>query len=99
MVKKRLPLTRSGEANGSSVGELPENLPEAGLSCESLRSFAKTEAALQLGTVGGGNHFVELQSDEHDRLWLMIHTGSRAIGQAVRNHHVSFARGSPLAAL
>lgn len=45
-----------------------------------------------MGTLGGGNHFVELQSDDDDgRLWLMIHSGSRAMGQAIREHHVSRA--------
>ena len=52
-------------------------------------SFDRDEATLQLGTLGGGNHFVELQSDEAGQLWLMLHTGSRSIGQALRNHHVS----------
>lgn len=45
------------------------------------------DARLQLGTVGGGNHFVELQADEAGQLWLMLHTGSRAVGQAVRAAH------------
>ena len=42
----------------------------------------------QLGTVGRGNHFVEVQADDEDALWLLIHTGSRGVGQAVRAHHV-----------
>jgi RNA-splicing ligase RtcB len=46
---------------------------------------------LQLGTLGGGNHFVEFQSDADDRLWLMIHSGSRAMGQAVKAHHLARA--------
>lgn len=35
----------------------------------------------QLGTMGGGNHFAELQSDETGRVWFMIHSGSRAVGK------------------
>lgn len=83
-----IPATRR---NRRSAPTLPADLSVNDLSCDSIRSFAKTDGPLQLGTVGGGNHFVELQSDENDRLWLMIHTGSRAIGQAVRNHHVATA--------
>jgi tRNA-splicing ligase RtcB len=64
----------------------------ADLSHGALVAIAKTEGALQLGTLGGGNHFVELQADEDERLWLMIHSGSRAMGQAIRGHHV--ARGT-----
>src|SRR5690242_4961386 len=35
---------------------------------------------LQLGTLGSGNHFVELCSDEADRVWLFLHSGSRGVG-------------------
>lgn len=42
----------------------------------------------QLGTVGRGNHFVEVQADADDALWVLIHTGSRGVGQAVRAQHV-----------
>ena len=34
----------------------------------------------QLGTLGGGNHFIELCLDEADRVWVMLHSGSRGIG-------------------
>lgn len=85
---ERIPAMRRNRRFASA---LPNDLRVEDLSCESIRSFARSDASLQLGTVGGGNHFVELQSDEGDRLWLMIHTGSRAMGQAVRNHHVAGA--------
>lgn len=77
----------------------PDSLDVRSLSHAHLQSIARDEGSLQLGTVGGGNHFVELQRDEADgRLWLMIHTGSRAMGQAVRAHHVAIAMGLPGAA-
>ena len=40
----------------------------------------------QLGTLGGGNHFIEFQSDEDGFLWVMIHSGSRNIGKKVAEH-------------
>lgn len=40
----------------------------------------------QLGTLGGGNHFIELQKDEEDRVWMMVHSGSRNIGKKVCDH-------------
>ena len=52
-----------------------------------LQATKAREAALQFGTLGRGNHFVELQSDEDDRLWLMVHSGSRGMGQAIREAH------------
>jgi tRNA-splicing ligase RtcB len=61
------------------------------LSHPALRALANEEARLQFGTLGGGNHFVELQADEEDRLWLMIHSGSRAMGQVVKAHHLARA--------
>ena len=67
----------------------PHDVAPGDLSHGALQAVAKTEGQLQLGTLGGGNHFVELQADEEDRLWLMIHSGSRAMGQAIRAHHVA----------
>lgn len=58
------------------------------LSLPSLQSFAETEGVHQLGTLGTGNHFFELQYDADDRrLWLMVHSGSRGLGQAIRAAH------------
>ena len=39
--------------------------------------------AEQLGTLGGGNHFIEIQDDEAGRMWIMIHSGSRNLGKCV----------------
>jgi tRNA-splicing ligase RtcB len=47
-----------------------------------LRS-TRERADRQVGTLGGGNHFVELQADADGALWLMLHTGSRSFGKAV----------------
>lgn len=71
------------------------------LSDPSLVGVARDVATLQLGTLGGGNHFVELQSDTENRLWLMIHSGSRAMGQAIRSLHLSrgFVTSTKLIAL
>jgi tRNA-splicing ligase RtcB len=57
------------------------------LSAPPLEALKRQEGALQLGTLGSGNHFVELQADDTGRLWLMLHSGSRGIGQAIRDHH------------
>lgn len=43
-------------------------------------------ADTQLGTLGGGNHFLELQADEEDRVWFMLHSGSRSVGKKVCDH-------------
>lgn len=49
----------------------------------------------QLGTLGGGNHFLELGYDRQDRIWLVIHSGSRRLGLDVTTHHLQVAKHLP----
>ena len=44
---------------------------------------SRESIANQLGTLGGGNHFAELQADQSNRMWVMIHCGSRGIGSNI----------------
>ena len=46
----------------------------------------------EVGTLGGGNHFIELQKDEEGTLWIMIHSGSRNLGARVGEHYNNIAR-------
>ena len=46
----------------------------------------------QLGTLGSGNHFIELCFDEAQRVWLLLHSGSRGIGKAMAEHFIALAR-------
>uniref|UniRef100_UPI003009FA86 RtcB family protein n=1 Tax=Acinetobacter guillouiae TaxID=106649 RepID=UPI003009FA86 len=46
----------------------------------------------QLGTLGTGNHFVEVCLDEHQQVWIMLHSGSRGVGNAIGNHFIELAR-------
>jgi len=52
----------------------------------------KTSAAFQIGTLGGGNHFIEVCLDEADRVWLMLHSGSRGIGNRIGSYFIAEAR-------
>ncbi len=45
----------------------------------------------QLGTLGGGNHFCEIQKDKKDNIWIMIHSGSRNLGYKVAKHYNDLA--------
>lgn len=47
---------------------------------------------LQLGTLGSGNHFIEVSLDEEDRVWAFLHSGSRGVGNKVAQHHIAVAR-------
>ena len=46
----------------------------------------------QLGTLGGGNHFIEVCLDESDRVWAMLHSGSRGIGNAIGSYFIELAK-------
>ena len=46
----------------------------------------------QLGTLGGGNHFIEICLDEAQQVWVMLHSGSRGIGNAIGSHFIALAR-------
>ncbi len=47
---------------------------------------------LQLGTLGSGNHFIEVSLDETDRVWCFLHSGSRGIGNKIAQHHIRVAQ-------
>jgi len=66
----------------------PSEVTNATLSHASLEAVRRNEGLIEFATLGSGNHFVELQSDEDGRLWLMVHSGSRGIGPAIRDYHM-----------
>lgn len=46
----------------------------------------------QLGTLGGGNHFIELCLDENQDVWIMLHSGSRGVGNAIGRYFINLAK-------
>ncbi len=46
----------------------------------------------QLGTLGTGNHFVEVCLDEEQRVWIMLHSGSRGVGNRIGSHYIALAK-------
>ncbi|WP_369195846.1 RtcB family protein [Streptomyces djakartensis] len=57
--------------------------------------FRQERAGKQMGTLGSGNHFVEVCTDTTGSVWLMLHSGSRNIGKELAEHHISVARSLP----
>jgi len=47
---------------------------------------------LQLGSLGSGNHFIEVSVDELERVWLFLHSGSRGVGNRIAAHHIEVAQ-------
>jgi tRNA-splicing ligase RtcB len=70
---------------------LPETLQQTPLSHPSLEKLKLREGRIQLGTLGRGNHFLEFQRDEEGEIWLMVHFGSRGMGQAISRRHAALA--------
>ena len=59
---------------------IPTDIDAIALSHASIEATRQKQGLIEFGTLGSGNHFIELQADEDGRLWLMVHSGSRAIG-------------------
>ncbi|WP_174493598.1 RtcB family protein [Acinetobacter sp. Marseille-Q1623] len=60
--------------------------------CAKHPRLKNTNNHKQLGTLGTGNHFVEICLDEHQQVWIMLHSGSRGVGNAIGNHFIELAR-------
>lgn len=77
----------------SGLNDEPEvpfaHLCLSGLSIKSILE----KATYQAGTLGGGNHFIELQKDQNDYVWIMVHSGSRNIGYTIANYFNELAVG------
>ncbi|WZH37090.1 MAG: RtcB family protein [Microbacterium enclense] len=46
----------------------------------------------QLGSLGSGNHFIEISLDENDDVWMFLHSGSRGVGNRIAQHHITVAQ-------
>jgi tRNA-splicing ligase RtcB len=57
--------------------------------------FREERAAKQMGTLGGGNHYLELLFDSEGVVWLTLHSGSRNIGKELAEHHIGTAQKLP----
>ncbi len=55
-------------------------------------SIGSVNAPAQLGTLGSGNHFIEICLDEHDRVWIVLHSGSRGVGNKIGQHFIAKAQ-------
>ena len=65
---------------------------EFDLLCEKHPILAKTNNFKHLGTLGTGNHFIEVCLDESDNVWVMLHSGSRVVGNKIGSHFIQLAK-------
>ena len=61
--------------------------------CELHPRIKNTNNRKHLGTLGGGNHFIEICLDTQKQVWVMLHSGSRGIGNLLAQHHIAVAQG------
>ncbi len=88
-IRELVPLGFEHQKKMQDISLMPsvEGLPEQGVI---LRQFDK--ARKQLGTLGGGNHFIEIQKGSDDHIWIMIHSGSRNLGLRVAEFYNKIAK-------
>jgi tRNA-splicing ligase RtcB (3'-phosphate/5'-hydroxy nucleic acid ligase) len=60
--------------------------------CERHPRLKNTNNLKHLGTLGTGNHFIEICLDEEQRVWFMLHSGSRGVGNAIGSHFIELAK-------
>jgi tRNA-splicing ligase RtcB len=74
--------------NRDAVLTQPAEVANEPLSHVSLAAMRRKEGEIEFAKLGSGNHFLELQAEEEDQRWLMVHSESRVLGQAICDHHL-----------
>ncbi|MEM6570716.1 MAG: RtcB family protein [Planctomycetota bacterium] len=94
-------LSRRGRRDTGSWGEIPKRVGNLwrthlesgfGLLCDRYPTLKNSNNVNQLGTLGTGNHFVEVCLDEDDRVWFMLHSGSRGVGNKIARVFIEKAK-------
>lgn len=83
-IRKRIPLGMDHHKEAQDEKYLPTGHDIDKMEIVKRRQVSITK---EVGTLGGGNHFIELQKDETDTLWIMIHSGSRNLGKLVGDYY------------
>ena len=100
-IERAVPHGRTVGARDKGAWDTPPALAVEGWSqlvadfekiCERHPRLKNTNQFKHLGTLGTGNHFIELCLDEADRVWVMLHSGSRGVGNAIGSHFIALAK-------
>ena len=91
MVRKSIPLGFKHHKTAQDESFMPASTAEGGLDALKIVRGEYRAALKQLGTLGGGNHFLEIQQGSDGFVWLMIHSGSRNLGYKVAHHYNKLA--------
>ncbi len=98
-IERKVPV---GNGRGGEFGNVPDSVATRLRSSDLTerldairqkhRKIPSHKVATQLGTLGGGNHFIEVCLDESDRVWVMLHSGSRGVGNQIGQYFIQEAR-------
>ncbi|HFE45858.1 MAG TPA: RtcB family protein [Nannocystis exedens] len=99
-IEAAVPHGRSRGRDRGSWHDLPEPVSKAWSSLaerhqvitDKHRAIAGANSYVHLGTLGGGNHFIEVCLDEADKVWVMLHSGSRGVGNRIGSYFIRLAR-------
>ena len=103
-IERAVPHGRSAHLRGNrdkgAWSNLPADVAEAWKSlstqfdvlAEKHRVLKNTNNVNHFGTLGTGNHFIEVCLDEHDSVWFMLHSGSRGVGNRIGTHFIELAK-------
>lgn len=93
-IEAAVPLS-AGKYNQSLTETAEARVNELILKAGNAKFDPATYAAnwsLQLGSLGSGNHFIEVTADETGAVWLFLHSGSRGVGNKIAQHHIKVAQ-------
>ncbi|GIG53341.1 RtcB family protein [Demequina activiva] len=93
-IERSIPLSAGGKNRTMrDSAQVRIDALEAAATSEQIARFDSMAKAwrLQLGSLGSGNHFIEVSADEADRIWFFLHSGSRGIGNKIAQHHIAVA--------
>lgn len=87
-IRARIPLGMDHHKEAQDAKYLPQ-----GHDIDKMEIVKRRQTSIlhEVGTLGGGNHFIELQKDEEGNLWIMIHSGSRNLGKQVGDYYNKIA--------
>ena len=87
-IRARIPLGMDHHKEAQDAKYLPQ-----GHDIDKMEIVKRRQISIlhEVGTLGGGNHFIELQKDEEGNLWIMIHSGSRNLGKQVGDYYNKIA--------
>lgn len=92
-IESAVPLGKGGQTDvyaSNNLKELPFNVLTELFKGDRVQAYKKYNS--QVGTLGSGNHFIELCIDEEDYVWVMLHSGSRGIGNMIGSSFITKAK-------